>query len=182
MELIDFYATVEEYVDFESEHDHFGKSLQPIIENSSEVEHRDAVFCEGGRLQSETQCMEIHSDPRLDPTNKYYPRLKLQRSAGVEHTKATMIRTNRYKYVKRYYEQDELYDLESDPQELHNRVDDHEMKGILQELRNKMLDHYQATSDVVPQNVDERSGRFDLRLYIRSALQLRKMKKENKKP
>ncbi len=180
VELIDFYATVEDYADFKSEHDHFGKSLQPVIENSSISTHRDEVFCEGGRLQSEVQCMEIRSSPELDPYNKYYPRMKLQRSEGVEHTKATMIRTNRYKYVKRFYEKDELYDLENDPHEMHNLVDEIGMKDILHELQKKMLDHYQATADVVPQQEDERSGRFDLKIYAKVALQLRKMKKKKK--
>ena len=89
-----------------------------------------------------------------------------------------MIRTSRYKYVKRFYELDELYDLQTDPQELDNRIDDPNLKEILQDLQNRMLDHYQETSDVVPINTDERMGRFDLRIFLRVALQLRKMKKE----
>ncbi len=178
VELIDFYATVEEYAGFKSGHSHFGKSLQPIIADSSISDHRYAVFCEGGRLKNETQCMELESDLELNPSNQYYPRLKLQRSKGPEHTKATMIRTSRYKYVKRFYELDELYDLQTDPQELDNRINDPSLKEILHDLQNKMLNHYQETSDVVPMTSDERMGRFDLRVFLRVALQLRKMKKE----
>ncbi|MHA1453094.1 MAG: sulfatase-like hydrolase/transferase [Promethearchaeota archaeon] len=181
VELIDFYATVENYADFKSEHTHFGKSLQPVIETSSSDIHRDAVFCEGGRMKEENQCKEVRSDPELDPRGHYYPRLKLQRSDNMEHTKATMIRTDRYKYVRRYYETDELYDLKEDPQEIHNRIGYPEMKDILQDLRNRMLEYYQATCDTVPHKENDRMGRFDLRLYLKVYLQMRKMKKRKKK-
>ena len=43
---------------------------------------------------------------------------------GPEYGKAAMVRTQTHKYVLRLYEQDELYDLVPDPQELHNRIGD----------------------------------------------------------
>ena len=45
--------------------------------------------------------------------------------AGPEHTKAVMCRTQDYKYVRRLYGSDELYDLKAGPMELTNRIDDH---------------------------------------------------------
>ena len=54
-----------------------------------------------------------------------------QTSEGPEHTKAVMCRTADYKYVRRLYEQDELYDLRADPGELHNRIDDPALAGVL---------------------------------------------------
>jgi hypothetical protein len=41
-----------------------------------------------------------------------------------------MCRTREFKYVRRLYESDELYDLRADPQELSNRVDDLSLAGI----------------------------------------------------
>ena len=46
-----------------------------------------------------------------------------------------MCRTADYKYVRRLYEQDELYDLRADPGELHNRIDDPALAGVLASAR-----------------------------------------------
>lgn len=87
----------------------------------------------------------------------YFPRTGLQVSdEGVWHTKATMIRTRRHKYVRRLYEQDELYDLEVDPGEQHNLIATPEMAGVLSELKERMLRWYQETADVVPFEPDAR--------------------------
>lgn len=155
VELIDFPATVEELTGIKPQHTHFGRSLLPLLSGKTD-EHRDAVFCEGGRLHGEIHCMELESVNDQVPTGLYWPRLSLQRSEGTEHTKAVMIRTNKYKYVKRLYESDELYDLENDPMELNNRIDDPALRGILAELKERMLRFFLETSDVVPHKPDRR--------------------------
>ena len=68
-----------------------------------------------------------------------------------------MLRTERYKYVRRLYEQDQLFDLETDPHETVNRIADPALAGTLAQLRLAMLDWYQATCDAVPFAYD---GRF----------------------
>ena len=161
VELIDFYATVEDYCGFTPRHTHFGWSLRSVIAGGQD-RHREAVFCEGGRMQGETQCMELESNPTLDPRAEYYPRMKLQRSEEGEHTKATMCSTADYKYVRRYYEQEELYDLSRDPGEKRNIIDGLEYRDILLNLKEKMLTHYQGTCDVVPMDTDERFGPDDI--------------------
>ncbi len=124
VELIDFPATVEALAGIQPRHTHFGRSLLPVIAGTTD-ENRDAVFCEGGRLRGERQAMEIESDPDLDPAGHYYPRMRLQRGDEPPcHTKATMCRTRRFKYVRRLYETDELYDLASDTGEQFNRIHD----------------------------------------------------------
>ncbi len=76
------------------------------------AEHQDAVFCEGGRLRGERQAMELESD---QDSRLYSPRLRLQATDEAPyHGKATMCRTDRYKYVHRLYELDELCDLAHD--------------------------------------------------------------------
>ena len=120
-------------------------------------EHRDEVFCEGGRLHGETHCMELESTRNQVPTGLHWPRLSLQRSEGPEHTKAVMCRTREYKYVRRLYEQDELYDLQADPAELHNRIDDPALAQALAELKERSLTFYLETGDVVPLDTDLRS-------------------------
>ena len=155
VELIDFPATVEALTGIAPGHDHFGRSLLPVLSGETD-EHRDAVFCEGGRRHGETQCMELESGDSQVPTGLYWPRVQLQTSEGPEHTKAVMCRTKDFKYVRRLYESDELYDLRADPQELHNRIDDPSLAGELAQLKERLLTFYLDTADVVPHETDRR--------------------------
>jgi len=154
VELLDLVATVEELAGLEREYTHFSQSLLPLI--AGEINsHRDAVFCEGGRLKGETQAMELNSSQ--SKSHLYWPRMHLQQQDdGPEHTKATMIRTERYKYVHRLYEQDELYDLHTDPTELHNRIADPELANVLQQLKERIMHFYLETADNVPMVQDQR--------------------------
>ncbi|MBN2584307.1 MAG: sulfatase-like hydrolase/transferase [Planctomycetes bacterium] len=155
VELIDFPATVEALTGVEPHHTHFGRSLLPLLAGETD-EHRDAVFCEGGRLRGETHCMEGQSTSSLNPEGLYWPRVGLQQSENGEHTKAAMCRTKDFKYVRRLYESDELYDLRRDPQELDNRIDDPALAGVLAQLKERILTWYQETCDVVPHDADKR--------------------------
>ncbi|HEY9078283.1 MAG TPA: sulfatase-like hydrolase/transferase [Anaerolineaceae bacterium] len=154
VELIDMPATVEVLANLKPTHNHFGKSLLPLIAGETE-EWRDAVFCEGGRLHGETQCMELESKIE-PPMDLYAPRLVWQRAEGPEHTKAVMIRTKNYKYVRRLYESDELYDLQMDPQEMHNRINDPMLAGVLAQMKERLLTFFLETGDVVPLDTDLR--------------------------
>lgn len=152
VELIDFPATVEEITGIKPEHTHFGRSLVPLMQNEKE-EHRDAVFCEGGRLHKENHCME---DFNRSKEHLYWPRTSLQRSEGPEHTKAVMCRTKEYKYIRRLYESDEFYDLKKDPQELKNCITEPEYQRIISQHKERMLTFFMETGDVVPFKVDKR--------------------------
>lgn len=153
VELIDFPATVYALTGIEPDYSHFGKSLLPLITGETD-EHRDAVFCEGGRLHSETHAMEREANQQEGAL--YYPRLRLQQSDGSEHTKATMCRTSDYKYIRRLYENDELYDLHADPQELHNQINDPQLTSVKHALIDRMLTFYLETGDVIPHQPDRR--------------------------
>ena len=155
VELTDFSATVEAMTGITPAHTHFGKSLLPLIAGETDT-HRDAVFCEGGRIHGETHCMEMESTSSQRPQGLYWPRVNLQQSEGPEHTKATMCRTKDYKYVRRLYESDELYDLRSDPTEQNNRIDDPALSQVLADLKERLLTFYQETCDVVPHDTDKR--------------------------
>lgn len=155
VELIDVPATIEALTGILPDHTHFGRSLLPVISGETD-KNRDAVFCEGGRLHGETQAMELESPENQIPEGLYWPRLSLQRSEGPEHTKAAMCRTHTAKYVRRLYEQDELYDLQQDPEELVNLVDDPAMSETLMGLKERLLSWYLETCDVVPPDADRR--------------------------
>lgn len=156
VELIDVPATIEAVTGVAPRHTHFGRSLLPLIAGETD-DGRDAVFCEGGRCHGETHCMELESTQSQSPEGLYWPRLSLQRSEGPEHSKAVMCRTRDFKYVRRLYETDELYDLRSDPRELHNRIDDPSLATVCAQLKERLLTFYLETGDVVPHDPDRRS-------------------------
>ena len=150
VELTDLTATVEQMTGVKTEYVHFGKSLLPVL--AEEKEHRDAVFCEGGRIHGEYWAMERGHNQ----DSEYWPRLSAQCSEGPEHTKATMIRMGNLKYVMRLYEKDELYDLEKDPDELNNIIDDASYADEVAKMKNRMLLWYMETADIVPNRKDPR--------------------------
>ncbi len=158
VELVDFSATVFDITGIDPGYTSFGKSLMPIIAGD-QAEHRDAVFCEGGRLKGETQATEIGSLDLDDHPEKnlYWPRLSQQIAEDdFCHTKSAMCRTHDFKYIKRQHESDELYDLSEDPQELFNVVDDPSYSEALSDMKNRLLDWYLETADVVPRETDSR--------------------------
>jgi arylsulfatase A-like enzyme len=157
VELIDFPATVHDLLGLEVDYTHFGRSLLPLLAGETE-EHRNAVFCEGGRLPGEVQAMEWESMDKWEgKTSPYWPRLDLQTSdEGPWHTKAAMCRTKTHKYVRRLLEEDELYDLEKDPGELSNVVGDPAYGEVFLALKDRMLTWYMETCDAVPYDTDRR--------------------------
>jgi len=156
VELVDLPATVQALANLEPTATHFGRSLLPVISGETGT-HRDAVFCEGGRRRDERHCMELEStDGEARPESPYWPRLDVQRTDDVAHTKATMCRTEDYKYVYRLYESDELYDLQADPDELHNRIKDEALAGIRADLKERLLRFFHEAGDAVPPDPDDR--------------------------
>lgn len=156
-ELVDFYAIAMDFAGVEPGQDQFGRSLRPILADRS-TPGREYVFCEGGRLPGETQCDEFHAVSSGTPADKarpYWPRQQAQ-TDGEAHAKATMIRDERYKYIRRQAGGDEFYDLLEDPGERINRVEDSAYRQQITAMRLAMLDWYQATCDVVPRDYDAR--------------------------
>lgn len=154
VELVDFYATAMEAAGIKPPHTHFGNSLLPVL--AGEAGKREFVFCEGGRNPEETHTREAESTVNTKPTGLYWPRISIQLADGPEHGKAAMFRSQGYKYVKRLYETDEFYDLQKDPKELHNAIFDEEYQDMIREFKNKALDFYMRTCDVVKLKPDRR--------------------------
>jgi len=150
-ELVDLTATISDMSGVELNYVQYGKSLMDVIAGSDE--HKDAVFCEGGRVHGDLPSMEIgHHDPR----DVYWPRISTQQEEGPEHTKATMIRMGNLKYTRRLYEKDELYDLDKDPAELVNEIDNPAYAEKIKVMQDRMLTWYQETADWVPNRKDVR--------------------------
>ena len=148
-ELVDIPATVAELGGFPLNYTQFGRSLCPVLAGGET--HRDAVFCEGGRIHGEIQAMERGHGP----DSLYWPRLSTQCEEGPEHTKAIMVREQRYKYVYRLYEPDQLFDLEEDPRELVNLAGRAEYREIERRLQARILRFLVETGDFVPNRKDK---------------------------
>ena len=67
-----------------------------------------------------------------------------------------MLRNQHYKYVKRLYEEDELYDLQKDPMELNNVIHDPKYSKVILEFERKALIFMMSTADYVPNRKDKR--------------------------
>lgn len=161
-ELVDFYATIQDYAGLQKTHTHFGKSLRPIVENRT-AENRDYVCCEGGRLPEEIHCDEFHAGGSggVKPFHLYYPRLKAQ-TDDEAHAKSVMIRNHHYKLVSRVLGQDEFYDLRNDPDEKINQIDNQDFQSEIAKMHLDLSKWYLKTSDIVPYNLDQRFS-FDMK-------------------
>lgn len=157
VELIDFPATVEDILGIKPEHTHFGKSLVSIIKGETDI-HKDAVFCEGGRLYDEKHAYGAYRfENKHEPKEEFawWPTYLEERS-DPGPTIGVMVRNHKYKYIMRLYEDDELYDLSVDPQENNNLIDDSSKADVLSEMKDRLLKFYLETGSVVPHDLDDR--------------------------
>ncbi|MCI6886152.1 MAG: sulfatase-like hydrolase/transferase [Lachnospiraceae bacterium] len=156
-ELVDFYATAMDYAGVTSQRTQFGKSLRPIMGNRM-LEHRSFVCCEGGRLPEEQHCDEYHAGGPQGPNRNfvYWPKMMAQ-TDDEAHAKGTMIRNHNYKYVSRISGEDEFYDLNIDPGERINRIQDLSYAAQIAKMQIQLMKWYQRTCDVVPFNYDRRA-------------------------
>lgn len=99
-----------------------GESLVPLLSGTGGVTRTGAV-CEAdyGYLE-----MSRH----------------LPRPVSVAEHRATMFRTDRYKYVLSETGPDLLYDLDEDPGELHDRLDDPALASVSSDLREQLFEWY----------------------------------------
>ncbi|MCR5781942.1 MAG: hypothetical protein K6G90_04305, partial [Clostridia bacterium] len=150
-ELTDLCATVYDIAGIDCKRQSFSQSLLPGIKDHS-VQHREYVFCEGGRLSGETNCSEHNN--LLNENDIYAPRILLQMKEDGTHTKAAMIRSKEYKYVLQLYEKDEFYVLSEG--ERVNRIDEEKYRPIIEKMKEELLLWYMKTCDIVPQSYDDR--------------------------
>ncbi len=157
IEMIDLLPTLLEACGIEPGHTMFGKSLLPLLRGET-TEHKPYVFSEGGGLIEEEHTHE--SDRPKE--NLYWPRPALQFTDRETHGKAVMIRSKDWKYVRRLYDTDELYDLKNDPDEVNNLIDDPRYASVRAELAEAMLTWFVETGDAVPWRWDRRGDYEEL--------------------
>src|SRR5690606_5448050 len=109
---LDFAETFLDFAQAEIPADMQGKSLKPLLtKKANDADFRDAIY------------YHYYDFPAFHMVKKMYG-----------------VRTNRYKLIHVYDDVDqwELYDLQTDPKEINNLIDDDSYTDIERELRNKL--------------------------------------------
>jgi arylsulfatase A-like enzyme len=160
VQSIDVAATILELAGARSTWTHFGRSLMPILQGEANT-CREAVFAESGfnpALESvfmldRSKGAFLEDQP---PTWAYYQWLRMMREHPDTYAWCCMVRTERWKYVWRLAERHELYDLAADSREENNLLysSPEQHRGILSELRGRLLDWAILTSGVVSPEKD----------------------------
>ena len=158
VEMFDLMPSVLELAGLSPTHTHFARSFVPQLHGEAEDKDR-LVFAEGGYEPQEPHVFEgrwnlWNKNPEQDSI--YLPKGKLQQEVPESVCRTTMIRSLNHKLIRRTAGQDELYDLENDPRELENLIDDPGMQETKSDLESAMLDWYMRTSDTVPVGGDPR--------------------------
>ena len=158
VEMFDLMPSVLELAGLSTTHTHFARSFVPQLHGEAEDKNR-LVFAEGGYETQEPHVFEgrwnlWNKNPEQDSI--YLPKGKLQQEIPESVCRTTMIRSLNHKLIRRTAGQDELYDLENDPRELENLIDDPGMQETKSDLERAMLDWYMRTSDTVPVGGDPR--------------------------
>lgn len=150
VECFDIMPTTLELAGIEARHTHFAHSMLPQLRGEAGDPKR-TVFAEGGYDPHEPHCFEgSAADIAGQPDHVYYPKGKLQQDRPESSGRSVMARTASRKLIYRREGPSELYDLEKDPGELHNRYTDPRYDNVRQELEGRLLDWYLHTSDVTP--------------------------------
>ena len=77
-------------------------------------------------------------------------------------TSIRMVRTKQWKYVYNPFSVDELYDMESDPHEIHNLAPRIGHKAVLNRMKDRMINWMRATKDDLGRKSRGRVDSFDL--------------------
>ncbi len=148
VEMIDLLPSVLESAEHEAVHTHFGRSLWPSFVDAS-APHRSLAFAEGGFIAEEHHLLET-------ARGAYQVKADVQRDDPVNAGKVASVRNQQFSYVRRLYEEPELYDLVADPAEVSNLAGDPLHAEIQGQLDDALLRWFLETSDVIPWETDAR--------------------------
>ncbi len=147
VESIDIFPTIMNIAQISSPYTHFGINLIPLIKGEI-LNHRKAVFAEGGYNPREPQCLESPIKSQDNPfMGIYYDKTNIPHDNPSTVTRSAMIRTRDWKLIIRNGTMGELYDLMFDPNELNNLIDVGAYSRIISDLKDKLLHWYLNTSD-----------------------------------
>ncbi|WPJ95159.1 sulfatase-like hydrolase/transferase [Coraliomargarita algicola] len=150
IECFDIHPTTLELAKIPLQHTQFAISMCDQLQGQAGDPNR-AVFAEGGYDPHEPHCFEgSMQDVGADPEGIYANKGRLQQDVVEASARSTMIRTQTHKLIFRRGDISELYDLQTDSNELNNLYGRTEHQAVQQSLEFQLLNWYQRTSDVVP--------------------------------
>jgi len=147
-EMVDVLPTLLDLAEIEAGHSHFGRSLTAVL-SDPQVVIRGQSFSEGGFSRDELSLLETAKGEYANKANLQHERPEL---VG----KTIALRDQRYTYVYRLYEGNELYDRESDPNETINKIDTAELAPVAADMQGRIQDWLVRTADVIPWQADPR--------------------------
>lgn len=153
--LFDIMPTILETENITPKHKIFAKSLVKQLKGENGDPNR-MLFGEGGVDLNEDNDYDAIFKKSDIKKNIYYPKYLQQFERSETNDRTTMIRSKDYKLIIRKFHDNEFYDLNNDPDELINLYNDKDYSKIIIELKNKILEWYISTSDVVPFEKDNR--------------------------
>ena len=155
VQSFDMMPTILDYENVKLDYLQFGESLRPQVEGKPGDEAR-AVYTEGGYDTHEPWCFEPVcfkgtplDHPQLEGSD-YYPKCTQQQEEPDSVCRAVMQRWKNWKLVVRTNGQNEMYNLEEDPLEMHNLYGKPEYAETQTALSQRMLNWMIHTSDVAP--------------------------------
>lgn len=147
VETIDIFPTILKIAGIETKYTHFGKALLPLIKGDLK-HHKDAVFAEGGYDLREPQCFETPvKNPDIPMMGIYYDKTNIPEEYPDTVCRSVMIRTILWKMVLRTNGENELYDIQYDPNELNNLYEVQSYEKMKTKLKDQLLNWYLKTSD-----------------------------------
>jgi arylsulfatase A-like enzyme len=147
IENIDIFPTLLELAKIDTKFTHFGKNLLPLINGNVDF-HREYVFSEGGYNLREPQCYEIvFKDSDAIGIGIYYDKTNIPKEDPTTVSRSVMIRNKDWKLILRDSGMEEFYDLNNDPQELENLIENERHRKTIGDLKEVLLRWYLNTSD-----------------------------------
>lgn len=152
VELFDLMATTLDQAGIPAQHTHFARSYAPQLHGAPGDPDR-AAFTEGGYARHEPHCFE--GIPARDafarnPANIYYPKGLQQQEEPDSVGRVVAMRTATHRLIYRPTGMCELYELQTDPQELTNLYAEPAQQAMRHQLEHRLFNWLIQTSDVTP--------------------------------
>ncbi len=146
VQITDVVPTLEELTGIHFTSVRNGHSLLRYTETDVSLKH--SVYAEGGWLPEQSE--RPGCGLQCPSSELYWPRRGLEGSENPMANRAKMVRTLRFKYVKRDGERDEFYDLKNDPYELTNQIENSLFSEKILELQKELYSYTADTQELSP--------------------------------
>jgi arylsulfatase A-like enzyme len=154
VEMVDLMPTMFQFAGIGEHFPHCGISLVRILtlggmENGQVIKHKDYAFTEGGFLVDEEPLLEQAPFP-------YDIKAALQHEDTSLVGKSVSCRNKKWTFVYRLYEPPELYDRQSDQDEMHNLAEVFEFAAVRRKFESVILRWMVESSDFLSWTKDPR--------------------------